>query len=447
MSTPTALSSGGDHKNEIVKWQEAVDLCENRDYAKSMRLFLSIADAGSKIYFNMGMIYATLERDEDAVISFTNATYQDPYFAVAYFQRGVSQWLMNRVKDALESFCDAKKLMRSNSFIDYTQLGLPYKLYAFEVFFNCALCELTLGNTSSAMSHLMDAENAMALDEHKLARYQTQCVLKSAKEKQLDKYSPFSVPDRLMFRPSETKLKNANKKDYLGQAEVILEDQLGFLPNSSSIGIAMKKMTISADPSNRMERRRGNSVDDSKTRSKAEEAVKRVRSHPWNQGSLVPLKHQNKTRLSDKPYRNKELPSLPGSKHPSNSAPVTLGRDTGSDSSSSSSSSSQNQVPMSPIWGTMNSDTPRLKIKCHLENEDACIVMMPLDLVEYDKLLKRVCEKTHRDHKRVRLKFRDEEGTKVLLTDQEDLEVAMSLAQTMSSSPAVVMKLDLFISE
>ena len=62
----------------------------------------------------MGLIYATVGDHETAVKHFQLATDADQYLAVAYFQCGVSNFLLERFDLALKDFEDAFLYLRNN---------------------------------------------------------------------------------------------------------------------------------------------------------------------------------------------------------------------------------------------------------------------------------------------------------------------------------------------
>lgn len=62
----------------------------------------------------MGLIYATLGEHEAAVENFNAATSLDQYLAVAYFQCGVSNFLLARYELALKDFEEALLYLRGN---------------------------------------------------------------------------------------------------------------------------------------------------------------------------------------------------------------------------------------------------------------------------------------------------------------------------------------------
>ena len=65
----------------------------------------------------------------------------DNYLAVAYFQQGVSNFLLGDFEEALANFNDTLLYLRGNTSIDYEQLGLKFRLYSCEVLFNRGLTQ------------------------------------------------------------------------------------------------------------------------------------------------------------------------------------------------------------------------------------------------------------------------------------------------------------------
>lgn len=61
----------------------------------------------SKIHFNLGLVHATIGQHALAVEQFEQALALDPYLAVAYFQEGVSNFLLARYAEARRDFDDA----------------------------------------------------------------------------------------------------------------------------------------------------------------------------------------------------------------------------------------------------------------------------------------------------------------------------------------------------
>jgi len=199
-------------KLELETQAAALKAYDEQDFETALQIFETIADT-SKIHTNIGLIYATLGEHELAVNSFNAATELDQYLAVAYFQCGVSNFLLGRFDFALKDFEEALLYLRGNQNINYEQLGLKFKLYSAEVLFNQGLSRIYLGDQAGGVDDLRTAQSRKVTDEHN--------VIDDAIRDQGEEYTVFSIPVGILYRPSETKLKNAKTKDYLGKAKLI----------------------------------------------------------------------------------------------------------------------------------------------------------------------------------------------------------------------------------
>jgi len=199
-------------KAELEIWAGALKAYDEEDFDKSLDMFSRIAES-SKILTNMGLIYATLGEHELAVEQFNAATGLDKYLAVAYFQCGVSNFLLGRYPMALKDFDEALLYLRGNQAINYEQLGLKFKLFSAEVLFNKGLCLLYLNNFGEGMRDLENARLEKVTEEHN--------VIDDAIAERGEGYTVFSIPVGILYRPSENKLKNAKTKDYLGKAKLV----------------------------------------------------------------------------------------------------------------------------------------------------------------------------------------------------------------------------------
>lgn len=74
---------------------------------RSPTLTLQEISDSSKILFNLGLIHATIGSHATAVEHFEQAVALDQYLAVAYFQEGVSNFLLGRYDAARRDFDDA----------------------------------------------------------------------------------------------------------------------------------------------------------------------------------------------------------------------------------------------------------------------------------------------------------------------------------------------------
>lgn len=97
---------------------------------------------------------------------YDRATALDQYLAVAYFQKGVSNFLVGNFEEALANFNDTLLYLRGNRYIDYEQLGLKYKLHSCEALFNRGLCYIYLQEVEAGLGDLTFAAKEKATPEH-----------------------------------------------------------------------------------------------------------------------------------------------------------------------------------------------------------------------------------------------------------------------------------------
>lgn len=90
----------------------------------------------------------------------------DQYLAVAYFQQGVSNFLLGDFEEALANFNDTLLYLRGNTMIDYAQLGLLFKLYSCEVLFNRGLCYIYLQQKDAGLQDLAYAVKEKVVEDH-----------------------------------------------------------------------------------------------------------------------------------------------------------------------------------------------------------------------------------------------------------------------------------------
>ncbi|RMZ03471.1 hypothetical protein D0862_05635 [Hortaea werneckii] len=199
-------------KQEIETWVAALAAYDNNEFENALRCFEQIADT-SKILFNAGVIHATLGEHAQAVECYQRAVQLDQYLAVAYFQQGVSNFLMGDFEEALANFNDTLLYLRGNNNIDYDQLGLKFKLYSCEVLFNRGLCYIYLQSRDAGMQDLIFAAREKVVPDHE--------VIEEAIREQAEGYTVFSIPVGVVYRPNEAKVKNLKTKDYLGKARLV----------------------------------------------------------------------------------------------------------------------------------------------------------------------------------------------------------------------------------
>ncbi|CCO29284.1 Neutrophil cytosol factor 2 Short=NCF-2 [Rhizoctonia solani AG-1 IB] len=199
-------------KLELETWASAVKAYDEENFEEALQIFGRIAES-SKILTNMGLIYATIGEHEAAVQHFREAVVLDKYLAVAYFQCGVSNFLLGQYEEAYRDFDEALLYLRGNQAINYEQLGLKFRLYSAEVLFNKGLCFIYMGRVDNGLQEMREAQRAKVTEEHG--------VIDDAIQDRGEGYTVFSIPVGVLYRPSESKLKNAKAKDYLGKAQLI----------------------------------------------------------------------------------------------------------------------------------------------------------------------------------------------------------------------------------
>ncbi|QPG93907.1 hypothetical protein C2857_003472 [Epichloe festucae Fl1] len=199
-------------KLEIETWVAALARYDNNEFDDALGEFDKICDT-SKILFNMGVIHATLGEHEKAVECYQRAIRLDQYLAVAYFQQGVSNFLLGDFEEALANFNDTLLYLRGNTMIDYAQLGLLFKLYSCEVLFNRGLCYIYLQQQDVGMQDLTYAVKEKVVEDHN--------VIDEAIREEAEGYTVFSIPVGVVYRPNEAKVRNLKTKDYLGKARLV----------------------------------------------------------------------------------------------------------------------------------------------------------------------------------------------------------------------------------
>ncbi|KAI1331140.1 tetratricopeptide [Xylariaceae sp. FL0255] len=199
-------------KQEIETWVTALGRYDNNEFEEALNEFGGISDT-SKILFNMGVIHATLGEHEKAVECYQRAIRLDMYLAVAYFQQGVSNFLLGDFEEALANFNDTLLYLRGNTMIDYAQLGLLFKLYSCEVLFNRGLCYIYLQQKEAGMQDLSYAVKEKVVEDHN--------VIDEAIREEAEGYTVFSIPVGVVYRPNEAKVRNLKTKDYLGKARLV----------------------------------------------------------------------------------------------------------------------------------------------------------------------------------------------------------------------------------
>lgn len=452
-------------KQEIETWVTALGRYDNNEFDEALAEFEKVADT-SKILFNMGVIYATLGEHSKAVECYQRAIRLDQYLAVAYFQQGVSNFLLGDFEEALANFNDTLLYLRGNTMIDYAQLGLLFKLYSCEVLFNRGLCYIYLQQVDAGMQDLNYAAKEKVVEDHN--------VIEEAIREQAEGYTVFSIPVGVVYRPNEAKVRNLKSKDYLGKARLVAASDranafTGFA--GSEIKNAGKADVKDDRPVEKISFAATNLVKP-ELQSKAQPAPGRggnnnvfpptpppenerggmsrgasVRNGPKPQLARLNIETSKPKyeKMSASPQDDRRRPPPRSQSQTPQRGYSRRGRG-GSDDGyedlydeyQSRSSSrrptrdtyTSNSDTMPPGFEIVQRrDTNRNKIKIKVHAEDVRYILVPQD-VEFAELVDRIRDKFG-IRRRFKIKIRDEdsEGDMVTMGDQDDLDIALESTQ------------------
>ncbi|XP_032334915.1 NADPH oxidase activator 1 isoform X2 [Camelus ferus] len=116
----------------VRDWHQGAQAVERGDWDCALRLFSGIPEPPARLCFNVGCVHLLAGDPEAALQAFDQAVTKDTCMAVGFFQRGVANFQLERFWEALSDFQLALAQLRDNATIDYTQLGLRFKLQAWE---------------------------------------------------------------------------------------------------------------------------------------------------------------------------------------------------------------------------------------------------------------------------------------------------------------------------
>uniref|UniRef100_A0A8D2KHY5 NADPH oxidase activator 1 n=1 Tax=Urocitellus parryii TaxID=9999 RepID=A0A8D2KHY5_UROPR len=202
--------------DQVRDWHLGAQAVARGDWSSALRLFSGISEQPARICFNMGCVHLLAGDPEAALRAFDQAVTKDPCMAVGFLQRGVANFQLERFQGALSDFQLALAQLRGNTVIDYTQLGLRFRLQAWEVLFNVASAQCQLGLWTQAADTLVEAiskwpERAQDGLDTALNQVQKQATLQ-----------PRQVPRGEVFRPPRRHLEHLQPVDFLGTAKVVV---------------------------------------------------------------------------------------------------------------------------------------------------------------------------------------------------------------------------------
>ncbi|XP_067598622.1 NADPH oxidase activator 1 isoform X1 [Pseudorca crassidens] len=199
----------------VRDWHRGAQAVARGDWDYALRLFSSVPEPPARMSFNVGCVHLLAGDPEAALRAFDQAVTKDACMAVGFFQRGVANFQLRRFREALSDFQRTLAQLRGNAAIDYTQLGLRFKLQAWEVLFSVAAVQSQLGLWAEATHSLEEAiskgpEGARDDLDIALGQVQKQAPLQ-----------PRQVPRGEVFRPHRRHLEHLEPVDFLGKAKVV----------------------------------------------------------------------------------------------------------------------------------------------------------------------------------------------------------------------------------
>ncbi|XP_034607933.1 NADPH oxidase activator 1 [Trachemys scripta elegans] len=214
------------YRDLVRGWHEGILAMDKGDWDSALKIFSSIEEPSSRIYFNIGCVHLSTGNPEGALQAFDKTVTKDNHLAVGFFQRGFVCLQLEMYEEALYDFSMALTHLRNNPFIDYKQLGLRHMLCAWEVLYNTAAVQCRLGLWQEARITLEEAirqrpEGRTTSLDVALEWVQNHLFLE-----------PIHVPLGEFFRPRKEEVEQLDSKDFLGKPKVISS----VIPNDEYIG-------------------------------------------------------------------------------------------------------------------------------------------------------------------------------------------------------------------
>jgi tetratricopeptide (TPR) repeat protein len=144
-------------KEDIANWTTAAKLYENGRLKDAITSFSNLQEY-SKACFNLAVIYQSQNLHSNALDCFDKSMSKDRYFALCLFQRAYSLFAQKDYYLAADDFTSVVELMLDNDFIDYSQLGMKFKLYKCEALYNRSICWYKSGDFQAANQDIQAAQ-------------------------------------------------------------------------------------------------------------------------------------------------------------------------------------------------------------------------------------------------------------------------------------------------
>ncbi|CAG5116705.1 unnamed protein product [Candidula unifasciata] len=175
-------------RDTVSKWHAAMCLLDENRFNEAAHKLLEIQNPSARIFYNLGLLCMLQHRYIDAIQYFNRSIDQDKYLALAFYQRGICYYEIQRFDAAVSDFLSARSMIL-NDCIDYKQLG----------------AEIVLS------SQLLD--HCVTVTEECLGK------------KKYGRLLVLPVRD-CVLRPQQVLVDNLNKQTFLGNAKIPLTSYL-----------------------------------------------------------------------------------------------------------------------------------------------------------------------------------------------------------------------------
>lgn len=144
-------------KDTIILWNDGVNLYLEEEFEEAISKFKQIENPNARVLYNVAFSYLQLDRLDDALKNMKETVQKDQHLAIAHFCSGLVEAKLRRYREAISDFDKAVEKLRSATFIDYTQLGMGYKLMLSEIWVAKATAMTMMGRGEDAEEFLIAA--------------------------------------------------------------------------------------------------------------------------------------------------------------------------------------------------------------------------------------------------------------------------------------------------
>lgn len=296
--------------------------------------------------------------------------------------------------------------------------------------FNRGICQLYLGKINSGLTDLYHAQKSKETEEHD--------IIDKAIRNRGKGYSVYSMPPGLLFRPSETRLRQLKGINMFH--DKLISQPYTASTRKNSILVHQPIITTSSEESLSLPSNIGRgdplpikSLSSSSSSSSLQSPISPVT--PTHSIS----KHTSR-RIVDKNGIGSDIRPLKENHRQSTN--TTLNRNAFNNAAGVTPATSTNSSQTSLI-SNISVNAGKLKIKCHYT--DTRILLTSTD-INYQELKSRIAEKFKTNTDIIQLAYKDEENEKVLIIDDEDLDMARQINKTRyQHKQSTVEKLEIWI--